>query len=168
MLPNEKNLEKGEATRFRTGEEQAKIASAGGRASGASRRRKKQAAEYMRMLLEMEAENPELKRKLSGMGYTENDCTYGAALATAVLLRGVGGDMQAASLAYKIAAQAEAAEQAAKERREAKKRAGALQEGSLDDGFLEALAGAAQAAFPDDSDTLPAVDDTDGDMEEEA
>lgn len=40
----------------------------------------------------------------------------------------------------------------------------------LDDGFLEALAGAAQAAFPDgdDSDTLPAADDTEEDMEEEA
>lgn len=159
MLPNEKNLEKGKATQFRTGEEQAKIASAGGRASGASRRRKKQAAEYMRLLLEMSANSPEIRQKLSSMGYAENDCTYGAALATSVLLRGVNGDMQAASLAYKIAAQAEAAEQAEKERRAAKKKA-AVQDNGADDDFLKALAVAAQNAFPqgDDSDMLPEED----------
>lgn len=41
MLANEKNLKKGKATQFRTGEEQARIAKKGGKASGRSRREKK-------------------------------------------------------------------------------------------------------------------------------
>ena len=40
-MANEKNLEKGKATRFRTGEEQVNIARKGGIASGEARREKK-------------------------------------------------------------------------------------------------------------------------------
>lgn len=40
-MANEENLKKGEATRFRTGEEQVKIAKKGGIASGEARREKK-------------------------------------------------------------------------------------------------------------------------------
>lgn len=39
-MANNENLKKGELTRFRTGEEQARTASRGGKASGESRRRK--------------------------------------------------------------------------------------------------------------------------------
>lgn len=40
-MANEKNLKKGKPTQFRTGEEQARIAKKGGKASGKSRREKK-------------------------------------------------------------------------------------------------------------------------------
>lgn len=51
-MANEQNLLKGEATRFKTGEEQAKTAAKGGRASGAAKRRKKDLATALQMLLD--------------------------------------------------------------------------------------------------------------------
>lgn len=49
---NDENLLKGEATRFKAGEEQAKIAAKGGRASGEARRRRKTMREVLENLLE--------------------------------------------------------------------------------------------------------------------
>lgn len=142
----------------RTPEERRENARKAGKASGAARRRKKQAAEYMRIALELpNVSNPKLVEKMLERGMPEEDCTYGASLAWAVLLRGIKGDTRAAELAYKIAAQAEAAEQAEKDKRAARRRAEAERQEAASDGFLEALAAAAQNAFPqgDDSGTLP-------------
>lgn len=51
-MANEQNLLKGEATRFQAGEEQAKTAAKGGRASGAARRRKKDLKMALQVLLD--------------------------------------------------------------------------------------------------------------------
>lgn len=51
-MANEQNLLKGEATRFKTGEEQAKTAAKGGKASGASKRRKKDLKMALQILLD--------------------------------------------------------------------------------------------------------------------
>jgi len=51
-MANEENLKKGKATQFRTGEEQAKIAQKGGKASGESRRKRKLLKEHLELLLE--------------------------------------------------------------------------------------------------------------------
>mgnify|MGYP004421658501 CR=1 FL=1 len=74
---------------------------------------------------------------------------------------GLKGNVKAASLVYKIAEQAEAAEAAEKEKRAAKRRAKQEQQEAASDGFLEAIAAAAANAFPagDDSSMLPEPDD---------
>lgn len=51
-MANKENLKNGVATQFRTGEEQAKIASAGGQASGEARRRKRDIRKALEALLE--------------------------------------------------------------------------------------------------------------------
>lgn len=159
MAGGKDNLVPNEA---RTPEERRENASKAGKASVAARRRKKQAAEYMRIALELpNTSSPELVEKMIERGIPEEDCTYGASLAWSILLRGIKGNVRAAELAYKIAQQAEAAELAEKEKRAARRRAKAEKEEASSDGFLEALAAAAQNAFPagDDSDMLPEPDD---------
>lgn len=52
-MANEKNLKNGKATQFRAGEEQAKIAQKGGKASGAARREKKALKTTLESLLTM-------------------------------------------------------------------------------------------------------------------
>lgn len=51
-MANEENLKKGIATQFKTGDEQVKIASAGGIASGEARRRKRDIRKALEALLE--------------------------------------------------------------------------------------------------------------------
>lgn len=156
-VPNEKNLV---SNGQRTPNERRENARKAGKASGAARRRKKQAAQYMRILMETAA-TEELAQKLQEQGFDEEDCTYAAALAWKMLMQGLKGNVKAASLVYKIAEQAEAAEAAEKERRAAKRRAKQEQQEAVSDGFLEAIAAAAANAFPagDNSAMLPEPDD---------
>ena len=58
---NEKNLEKGKSTQFRTGEEQAKIAQKGGKASGVARREKKALKTTLEALLTMPIKDGKLE-----------------------------------------------------------------------------------------------------------
>lgn len=51
-MANEQNLKNGEATQFRTGEEQAKVARLGGIASGEARRAKKDMAYFAKVMLD--------------------------------------------------------------------------------------------------------------------
>lgn len=53
-MANEKNLEKGKATRFKSGDEAAKYGSKGGKVSGESKRNKKLLRECLEELLERE------------------------------------------------------------------------------------------------------------------
>ena len=52
-MANNANLEKGKATQFKAGEEQAKIASKGGKASAAKRREKKTMEQSLQLLLNL-------------------------------------------------------------------------------------------------------------------
>jgi hypothetical protein len=52
-MANNANLEKGKATQFKAGEEQAKIASKGGKASAAKRREKKTMEQSLQILLNL-------------------------------------------------------------------------------------------------------------------
>ena len=156
-VPNEKNLV---SNGQRTPNERRENARKAGKASGAARRRKKQAAQYVRMLMETDTPD-EMKELLLAQGFSEEDCTYGAAVAWKMIAQAVKGNVKAASLVYKIAEQAEAAEAAEKEKRAAKRRAKQEQQEAVSDGFLEAIAAAAANAFPagDDSAMLPEPDD---------
>lgn len=82
----------------RTKEEQREIASAGGRASVAARRRKKNLFEMTRMVLELGVKNPKQRAALEKLGVDPDDLTNNAALAVSMLDKAMRGDVKAAKL----------------------------------------------------------------------
>ena len=66
---SDKMRELGEKTQFRAGEEQAKIAKQGGKASGEARRKKGAARKYLKLALALKPTmTPTLRRNLESMG----------------------------------------------------------------------------------------------------
>ena len=87
-MPTQKqleNLKKGKATQFKTGEQQAKIASAGGKASAEKARRKKAFAETFNEILEMNVKSPAMLKSLESMGVDVNDKKDKPTMQTAML-----------------------------------------------------------------------------------
>lgn len=64
-MANENNLKKGKATQFRTGEEQAKIAKKGGKASGKKRREQKTVRDILSTVLDGKIKDNEQFAKLA-------------------------------------------------------------------------------------------------------
>ncbi len=102
-MANAENLKKGEATRFRSGEEAARNGQKGGKTSGAARRRKKAMRQAASMLLNTPVPaNTQTKlmatvRELLGVfGYNEEDATYQDALLAGIMLEAMKGDVRAA------------------------------------------------------------------------
>ena len=91
-MPNEKNLI---PITERTTSEQRAIQSKGGKASGASRRRKRDMAKAMKMLLDMPAMEG-TDAYLKKMGVDERDLTNQMALLSAMLVKAMTGDTRAA------------------------------------------------------------------------
>ncbi len=91
-MPNEKNLI---PFNERTESEQRKIQSQGGKASGASRRRKRDMAKAMKMLLDMPAV-PGTDEYLKQFGFQESDMTNQMAMLSAIFMKAMRGDVRAA------------------------------------------------------------------------
>lgn len=91
-MPNEKNLI---PFNERTESEQREIQSKGGRASGASRRRKRDMAKAMKMLLDMPAMDG-MSAYLQKMGVGELDMTNQMAMLSVMLVKAASGDVRAA------------------------------------------------------------------------
>lgn len=91
-MPNEKNLI---PFNERTESEQRKIQSQGGKASGASRRRKRDMAKAMKMLLDMPAMDG-MSTYLQKMGVGEMDMTNQMAMLSVMLVKAASGDVRAA------------------------------------------------------------------------
>lgn len=93
-MSNEKNLI---PFNERTESEQRAIQSQGGKASGASRRRKRDMAKAMKMLLDMPAiEGTDAYHDLQQFGFDEADMTNQMALLSAVFMKAINGDVRAA------------------------------------------------------------------------
>lgn len=93
-MSNEKNLI---PITERTTSEQRTIQSKGGKASGASRRRKRDMAKAMKLLLDMPAiEGTDAYRDLQQFGFDEADMTNQMALLSAVFMKAMNGDVRAA------------------------------------------------------------------------
>ena len=91
-MPNEKNLIPfGE----RTESEQRKIRSAGGKASGEARRKKRDMKRMMKLLLNMPATG-NADAFLEQIGVAEEDRTNQAAVLAAVMMKAMSGDVRAA------------------------------------------------------------------------
>lgn len=85
-------VELGKETRFQTGDEQAKIASKGGKASGEARRKKKTLRESMQTMLALDLSEKEIN-DLANKGYSAE--TQLDALAAAALISAKRGNSQA-------------------------------------------------------------------------
>lgn len=91
------NLKKGKATRFRAGEEQAKLARKAGIASGKARRQKKTLAQMAQTFAALPV--PEkVKSQLKELGVSEEEAVHQMALVAAMFSAGEKGNVRAAAL----------------------------------------------------------------------
>lgn len=136
----------------RTEEEQRKIRSDGGKASGAARRRKADFRKTLNLLLTAEIDSPEWKPILESLGV---ECTLESAMLMGQIKAAMMGDSKAARFVAEYAGQsgktdAEQEEQMVRTAA-AKARAGlADEEEEQDDGFLDALRGSAEEDWADE------------------
>ena len=79
----------------RTKDEQRKIATMGGIASGESRRLKKTMKEQAELLLSLSNNNPEVLDQMKGLGIDKEDRTNQMAIIIAMYLKAAQGDVQA-------------------------------------------------------------------------
>ena len=97
-MANDKNLENGRATQFRSGEEAARNGQNGGIASGAARRRKralKDAADYF---LSLPVKDGRIRNKLLNKGIDPEDVDHQMAMIVGLYARAALGDAQAAKV----------------------------------------------------------------------
>ena len=96
-MPNEKNLENGKLTQFRSGEEAAKAGKKGGVASGETRRRKRTLKAATKALLETPVKSKELQQKMELLGVSAEDADYMTAVAVAMVTQAMKGNVKAAA-----------------------------------------------------------------------
>ena len=95
-MANANNLKNGEATQFRTGEEQVEIARQGGKASGRSRRRKRQFRDELEMLLPLTDKGKDGQPIINPL--TGRKQTVQQSITMQLLLKARKGDVKAAKL----------------------------------------------------------------------
>lgn len=105
----------------RTPEEQRSFHEKGGRQSGKIRRKKRDAAQYVKMMSEAAVTDETISTQLKAMGLEESDHTYGATIAAQLIRRALKGDLQAARLYFDICEKAEQKAQLEKERKKSEK-----------------------------------------------
>lgn len=96
----EELIENGKATRFQTGEQQAKIASQGGIASGVSRRRKKTVKQAMDFIMSLPVSDSKVNAKLKKMGI--DDADNQTAVIVGLMGRAMKGDPKACALMFEM------------------------------------------------------------------
>lgn len=97
-MANEQNLEKGIATRFRTGEEQARTAAEGGKASGVSRRRKRSMKEAADLFLSLPVADVPTYNKMAIAGIDPEDIDYQMAVVVGMTVSAMQGNPKSAKV----------------------------------------------------------------------
>lgn len=120
-MANEKNLVPFDE---RTESEQREIASAGGKASGAARRRKKSMKQKMQLLLSLPAADND-QTELATMGVDPDDMDNEMVLVKALFLAAAEGDTRAFDRIQDVLGKSVAREELALKKQEAKRRAAA-------------------------------------------
>lgn len=118
-MANEKNLV---PINERTKSEQREIASAGGKASGAARRRKKSMKQKMQLLLSLPAAGND-QAELAAMGVEPGDMDNEMVLIKALFLSAAEGDTKAFDRIQDVLGRTVAREELALKKQEAKRRA---------------------------------------------
>lgn len=101
-MANEKNLEKGKATRFRAGEEQAEVARQGGIASGVARRRKRALKEAAELYLSLPLRDGRKRNALLRDGIDPDDIDNQMAVIAGLTKEAQDGDAKTARLLFEI------------------------------------------------------------------
>ena len=117
-MANEKNLVPFDE---RTESEQREIASAGGKASGKARRRKKSLKQKMQLLLSLPAADND-QTELSAMGVDPDDMDNEMVLVKALFIAAAAGDTRAFDRIQDVLGRSVAREELALKKQEAKKR----------------------------------------------
>ena len=120
-MANEKNLVPFDE---RTESEQREIASAGGKASGKARRRKKSMKQKMQLLLSLPAADND-QAELSAMGVDPEDMDNEMVLVKALFLAAAAGDTRAFDRIQDVMGKSVAREELALKKQEAKRKAAA-------------------------------------------
>ena len=120
-MANEKNLVPFDE---RTESEQREIASAGGKASGKARRRKKSMKQKMQLLLSLPAADND-QAELSAMGVDPDDMDNEMVLVKALFIAAAEGDTKAFDRIQDVLGRSVAREELALKKQEAKRRAAA-------------------------------------------
>lgn len=120
-MANEKNLVPFDE---RTESEQREIASAGGKASGKARRRKKSLKQKMQLLLSLPAADND-QTELSAMGVDPDDMDNEMVLVKALFIAAAAGDTRAFDRIQDVLGRSVAREELALKKQEAKRRAAA-------------------------------------------
>lgn len=118
-MANEKNLVPFDE---RTESEQREIASAGGKASGKARRRKKSLKQKMQLLLSLPAADND-QTELSAMGVDPDDMDNEMVLVKALFIAAAAGDTRAFDRIQDVLGRSVAREELALKKQEAKKKA---------------------------------------------
>ena len=98
-MPNEKNLVPNSE---RTSEERQRIASAGGKASGEARRRKKSLREAAELYLSLPVSDKRAWNKLARDGVDPEDVDNQMAIIAGLTIKAVKGDAKAAKLLFEL------------------------------------------------------------------
>lgn len=167
-MANEENLKNGERTQFRTGEEQAKIAKKGGKASGAARRKKKAMKQAAAALLNMNISDAKgdavnmVRNRLRSFGYDDEDATFQDAMLVSVMIKALRGDVQASQFIRDTAGQSPALdirkEELKLKKAELKLKKDALLGGEKNDRDENNLLDAIKSVEEIDTDDLPEVE----------
>ena len=120
-MANEKNLENGKATRFRSGEEAARNGQIGGIASGAARRRKRSLKEAADLYLSLPVTDKRVYNKIARDGVEPEDIDNQMAIISGLAKVAAMGDSKAAKVLFDLLGDTDTCENQA------------------DDGFVEAL-----------------------------
>ena len=120
-MANEKNLENGKATQFRSGEEAARNGQIGGIASGAARRRKRRLKEAADLYLSLPVTDKRVYNKIARDGVEPEDIDNQMAIISGLAKVAAMGDSKAAKVLFDLLGDTDTGENQA------------------DDGFVEAL-----------------------------
>ena len=120
-MANEKNLENGKATQFRSGEEAARNGQIGGIASGAARRRKRSLKEAADLYLSLPVTDKRVYNKIARDGVEPEDIDNQMAIISGLAKVATMGDSKAAKVLFDLLGDTDTGKNQA------------------DDGFVEAL-----------------------------
>lgn len=105
---NDKNLKKGEHTRFTSGEQAARAGRKGGKKSQQKRREKKNIAACLKLILDSEVRDDDTRDMMrERFGLDDGDMTYSALSSIALLQRAIKGDVSAIKLMLDVTTQQE-------------------------------------------------------------
>jgi len=159
-MANDENLKNGVATQFRAGEEQAKIASKGGKASVAARRKKNAFRNYLREVLAYKpVMTPGLRKNLADMGADPDGGEFNIEKLAAIALgqKIMKSDVKAIELVLETLGEDARSVVAEKQLKAQKEALNVIRNA---DGFMDAMSGMVGEVFEDGGDTPDTIEDS--------